>query len=1261
MAMPPLPKGAVVVGEEETPPLPAGATVVEEKPPEEKGFFDRFMETFHPAQSMLEESILPMVAPPGGYAAPADLRALAGEVKTPPTAQQVVGSYMEQKAAEQAQRRAQMEGEPKKPLPGVFDTLGALKDYAVKDPGGFSGAFASALIADPALLMLPEFIPAKVVNAVAKTSKAGAAALKVADAATQASAVAAGESAARQLRETGTIDMELLRNDVKNAAGVAATVRGAGMAIAPGVMLKPGSTEASQKLVKEAAQEGYAVPMEHLSTFGAAIDKFFRRPQTDKNSKLFVKEVTDPTGTPVTELNPDNMAKINSNLSQEVQSVLSGTSLRIPPSYEPLLREFLKYKKGSVDLTLESIKNGIPIRGEDWHEIRSILGQQRNSAYGSNPSLANDIGDIMNGWDTIANRQLPTRVRVAFNKWKSKYVAYSDLFDAVSANPTSFNNFQLGKLDPQDLANAIRSRRPKEAVQRRTQREQTAAATRAAALDLTKAGEPKSLSSAFPLLDPAIRSVLAVPAKLSQLYMYSPLGQRTMIGGPGGGITMGRVPRLAGEIPNLELPPPQQEGEGYAGGGLIEKGNIDTSNLPVVRNPDGTVSTVSTIGVGIDGGREVVIPTIINGRRVSDEEAREHFFKTGQHFGIFDSVKAANEFAQKLHEQEAQRVVKKADGGLMLPADRSSNFRAPGEKPDETLSRFSESFLRSLPEAGMTSLRGSADLASLIAKYIISSPAKKAEMLATVPALASAVAETAKTEIPKIPARVAAATPEDYGKFAAQYTADTMLDPMRLGKTRIMTNVVKPKGGTVLPGEVDKYIDKAKTQAAEGRSGLRLEKSAPDVPTIPQEINDFWEKKARNYFLKSFGSEEDPLRDALFSGQIFKGDRADLIYRDYAMKAAKQGDRQALEDLMKRYDEATRVRAYQFVPEGTETDWNSADRLRQSEANKIPMIHISGRQILPSQELLNINATVGTQNKILEQGFAPDELQNALKSMRDVSGSSPVEPHIARAIESGETVYTMKPDTSYQNDFLDPAQINNYLKTKTPEEIKNMTFSQAVAEASQMAKPAILEKRVMRQIQEGKAVDRSYFDANTTPVFNYEDGSNWVKLNNQEAMKYECAYIGHCGRVTGGNERIDTGDIHVFSLRDARGRPTTTVELEPVRSRSFLSSLRGEEEPAGWRVNQLSGEGRKTGNATPNATAPQIINLLDSIPNIKEVKYTNAVGEKIPNDVARWAQEKGVKLIGAPTRVLGEVDELARGGAVYSPAEQLLLNRYASR
>lgn len=89
--------------------------------------------------------------------------------------------------------------------------------------------------------------------------------------------------------------------------------------------------------------------------------------------------------------------------------------------------------------------------------------------------------------------------------------------------------------------------------------------------------------------------------------------------------------------------------------GLVQPGNIDLSNRPAVKNADGTVSTVRSIGVGFNG-REVLIPTVVNGRVVSNTQAIRHFLSTGEHLGIFETPSDADAFAARLHQAEATRL-----------------------------------------------------------------------------------------------------------------------------------------------------------------------------------------------------------------------------------------------------------------------------------------------------------------------------------------------------------------------------------------------------------------------------------------------------------------------------------------------------------------------------------------------------------------------------------------------------------------------------
>jgi hypothetical protein len=107
--------------------------------------------------------------------------------------------------------------------------------------------------------------------------------------------------------------------------------------------------------------------------------------------------------------------------------------------------------------------------------------------------------------------------------------------------------------------------------------------------------------------------------------------------------------------------------------GLVERGNVDLTNRPRVKNADGSISTVRSASFNLDG-REVLLPTVSDdGRILSDDEAVTQYLKTGKHLGKFDTPASATAYAGRLHQQQAATLESPAPAG---------NFAVPmGAKP----------------------------------------------------------------------------------------------------------------------------------------------------------------------------------------------------------------------------------------------------------------------------------------------------------------------------------------------------------------------------------------------------------------------------------------------------------------------------------------------------------------------------------------------------------------------------------------------------
>lgn len=92
-------------------------------------------------------------------------------------------------------------------------------------------------------------------------------------------------------------------------------------------------------------------------------------------------------------------------------------------------------------------------------------------------------------------------------------------------------------------------------------------------------------------------------------------------------------------------------------GKMYGEGNINLYRRPRYQQPDGSVSTVNSMSFQDDNGQEVLIPTIAydnygNPVQLTDDEAIDRYYQTGEYLGKFNDPAEADAYAQRLHEDQ---------------------------------------------------------------------------------------------------------------------------------------------------------------------------------------------------------------------------------------------------------------------------------------------------------------------------------------------------------------------------------------------------------------------------------------------------------------------------------------------------------------------------------------------------------------------------------------------------------------------------------
>jgi hypothetical protein len=129
-------------------------------------------------------------------------------------------------------------------------------------------------------------------------------------------------------------------------------------------------------------------------------------------------------------------------------------------------------------------------------------------------------------------------------------------------------------------------------------------------------------------------------------------------------------------LPIVHSPPTKAPVRSFAQGAL-EQGNIDLTNRPRVKNPDGSISTVDSVTKQLEDGRAILLPRITDdGRHVKGDEAARIYNQTGKHLGIFRSIDDADLYARGLHVDQ-EKLLNQPPPAKVAPV---KNFLTPESK-----------------------------------------------------------------------------------------------------------------------------------------------------------------------------------------------------------------------------------------------------------------------------------------------------------------------------------------------------------------------------------------------------------------------------------------------------------------------------------------------------------------------------------------------------------------------------------------------------
>jgi len=575
-------------------------------------------------------------------------------------------------------------------------------------------------------------------------------------------------------------------------------------------------------------------------------------------------------------------------------------------------------------------------------------------------------------------------------------------------------------------------------------------------------------------------------------------------------------------------------------------------------------------------------------------------------------------------------------------------------------------------------------------------------------------AATALRDLPQTAKRaVETATPESTAAAVRRFGVESAMDPTRLVKSTapVTSQIVRPRGeGIVLdnpnaeaiplyksniapPHAPKGYIPRA---IAEGQE--RLKKKYSELPDENRAaIQKFLLTKVRNYYANQYGTQDDPIYKAIREGRLTNEELGSTGgIRKYLSDIAKEGKtrvdpetgetrfypsqnaKDAIEDINRLYDRMTGMRGTVFAHETIGHPQYSAllsdqartelERLKDITRDRLLGERLRPEEINPNIDYMGYkNPTLVKSDGSPRESIASDR-QMATEGIEALFLTNPssLPKELRTAIEKKQPIYDMTPREALK-DILDEKSLVDYLATLPVNQINNMRYEDAIRGSVKLQGLRKERSTLLSRIRDNKPVDgEPFLEGVSAPLVSYPEGSplqgyTWRRLEKPDATELEGAYLKHSvgGYADNGNyssedkKAFRAGTIKVYSLRDPRGLPVTTVEVKEIPN-------------LGSAVTQVKGAGRATGNAlrtslsdkelalSNNYIDPALVDLFKKL-NVTGVQESDSYLPPMALQYKKTAKTKPVSRlragIGAP-QPIGRLEPLPEQAPQVPPEQQ---------